>query len=144
LPTASFLSPQGELGLRRSVLGDVGGFDEGLTRAEDIDFSWRAWYAGYRVHFEPRAVVRITMRSDLTSLARTRFRGGMNEVRLYKRHRHSGMQPEPRGWVTSTWSWLARTAPRLVGDSAVRYEWSPPGETRRSARGLHPERVLFL
>lgn len=43
---------------RRSVLEDVGGFDEGYFMfAEDMDLCWRVGRAGWRVGFEPAAVV---------------------------------------------------------------------------------------
>jgi GT2 family glycosyltransferase/glycosyltransferase involved in cell wall biosynthesis len=135
----------GNLGLRRSLLSVLGGFDERLKRAEDIDFSWRAWYAGYRIHFQPRAVIRIAMRPGLSSLARTRFRGGMNEVLLYKRHRSKGMHREPRGWVVGTWKWLLRTAPRLRNEPSIRHEWIATG-AKRTGRliGSLRHRALFL
>jgi N-acetylglucosaminyl-diphospho-decaprenol L-rhamnosyltransferase len=43
---------------RRSVLEDVGGFDEGYFMfAEDMDLCWRIGRAGWKVGFEPAAVV---------------------------------------------------------------------------------------
>jgi N-acetylglucosaminyl-diphospho-decaprenol L-rhamnosyltransferase len=43
---------------RRSVLEDVGGFDEGYFMfAEDMDLCWRVGRAGWKVGFEPAAVV---------------------------------------------------------------------------------------
>lgn len=43
---------------RRSVLEDVGGFDEGYFMfAEDMDLCWRVGRAGWGVGFEPAAVV---------------------------------------------------------------------------------------
>ena len=38
---------------------ELGAFDDDyFAYLEDVDFGWRAWIAGYRVLFEPRAVVR--------------------------------------------------------------------------------------
>ena len=43
---------------RRSVLEDMGGFDEGYFMfAEDMDLCWRVGRAGWKVGFEPAAVV---------------------------------------------------------------------------------------
>jgi GT2 family glycosyltransferase len=44
---------------RRAPLVDLGGFDDDyFAYLEDVDFGWRSWIAGYRVLYEPRAVVR--------------------------------------------------------------------------------------
>jgi GT2 family glycosyltransferase len=44
---------------RRATLMDLGGFDDDyFAYLEDVDFGWRTWIAGFRVLFEPRAVVR--------------------------------------------------------------------------------------
>ena len=46
----------GNMGIRRSVIDEFGGFDE-TSPVPDIEFLFRAWSQGYRVHFTPRAVV---------------------------------------------------------------------------------------
>lgn len=72
------------LGLRRSVLEQVGLFDEGYAPAyfEDIDLLWRIGRAGYRVGYEPRATLvhheslslpDSLMRSALYNRGRLRF-----------------------------------------------------------------------
>lgn len=44
---------------RREQLLAIGGFDDDyFAYLEDVDFGWRSWLAGFRVLFEPRAVVR--------------------------------------------------------------------------------------
>lgn len=44
---------------RRAPLADLGAFDDDFfAYLEDVDFGWRSWICGYRVLFEPRAVVR--------------------------------------------------------------------------------------
>lgn len=44
---------------RRQLLTKIGGFDDDyFAYLEDVDFGWRAWIAGYRVTYEPGAVVR--------------------------------------------------------------------------------------
>ncbi|MFZ2492343.1 MAG: glycosyltransferase family 2 protein [Thermoanaerobaculia bacterium] len=51
---------------RRRPLMELGGFDDDyFAYLEDVDFGWRSWIAGYRVVFEPDAVVRHA--SSLTS-----------------------------------------------------------------------------
>ena len=44
---------------RRAPLMELGAFDDDyFAYLEDVDFGWRSWIAGYRVLFEPRALVR--------------------------------------------------------------------------------------
>jgi hypothetical protein len=44
---------------RRAPLADLGGFDDDyFAYLEDVDFGWRSWLSGFRVLYEPRAVVR--------------------------------------------------------------------------------------
>jgi GT2 family glycosyltransferase len=44
---------------RRAALQMLGAFDDDFfAYLEDVDFGWRTWIAGYRVLFEPAAVVR--------------------------------------------------------------------------------------
>ena len=51
---------------RRAMLAELGGFDDDyFAYLEDVDFGWRSWIAGFRVLFEPAAVVRHA--SSLTS-----------------------------------------------------------------------------
>ncbi|MGN6186607.1 MAG: glycosyltransferase family 2 protein [Thermoanaerobaculia bacterium] len=44
---------------RRRALLELGAFDDDyFAYLEDVDFGWRSWIAGYRVLYEPRAIVR--------------------------------------------------------------------------------------
>jgi GT2 family glycosyltransferase len=44
---------------RREPLMELGAFDDDyFAYLEDVDFGWRSWIAGYRVLFEPEALVR--------------------------------------------------------------------------------------
>jgi GT2 family glycosyltransferase len=44
---------------RRARLVELGGFDDDyFAYLEDVDFGWRSWLAGYRVLYEPAALVR--------------------------------------------------------------------------------------
>jgi GT2 family glycosyltransferase len=49
----------GNMIVRRAPLMELGAFDDDFfAYLEDVDFGWRAWIAGYRVLFEPAAIVR--------------------------------------------------------------------------------------
>ena len=53
----------GNLGIRRSLFLELGGFDENVLSLEDTDFSWRAQRAGVRLVFIPEVVVHVRLRS---------------------------------------------------------------------------------
>ncbi|HUP64626.1 MAG TPA: glycosyltransferase family 2 protein [Thermoanaerobaculia bacterium] len=56
----------GNMIARRAAWSALGGFDgDYFAYLEDVDFGWRAWLAGWRVAWEPAAVVR--HRSSATS-----------------------------------------------------------------------------
>ena len=63
---------------RRSVLTRVGGFDETIRQAggEDPDLSFRVRRAGYRLVYEPTAVVRHDYRESVLDFAKTFYRYG--------------------------------------------------------------------
>ena len=74
------------LAFRREVFDAVGGFDEGFAYGSDIDFTWRATDAGYRIRSAPDAVIRHdwgTWRRQL----RRHYLWGKARVRLYRKHR---------------------------------------------------------
>ena len=49
----------GNMIARRAAMMELGAFDDDyFAYLEDVDFGWRAWIAGLRILFEPRAVVR--------------------------------------------------------------------------------------
>jgi GT2 family glycosyltransferase len=70
---------------RRDVIERLGGFDEQLGFAEDIDFAWRARDAGLRIRFEPSAEVVHDWGTFGQDLSRA-FRYGVARVRLYRKH----------------------------------------------------------
>jgi glycosyltransferase involved in cell wall biosynthesis len=135
----------GNLGVRRSVAEELGGFDERLSRAEDIDWSWRAHYAGYRVGFVSHAVARYRMRPGMWDVTRTRFKGGCAEPYLYRRHSASGMPRDPLNEVLSTYRWLLETATKAARDTEFRYSWLAIG-AKRAGRvvGSLRHRTVFL
>jgi len=135
----------GNLGMRREVARLLAGFNEHLRRAEDIDWSWRAQYAGYQVHFEPRAVVYYRHSPDVLAVARKWFQSGLHEPLLYSRHRHRGMSPASRQEAVDAWRWILRNAPGAMTDPSLTNRWLA-NAARRSGRvvGSLRYRSLFL
>lgn len=135
----------GNLGVRREVALAVGAFDESLLRAEDIDWSWRAQYAGYDIWFEPSAVIHVRMTADLRALARTSFRAGVAEAGLYRLHRRHGMPADQREDVVEAWRSIVRGARLAWREPERRYRWTATA-ARRGGRlaGSLRHRVAFL
>ena len=71
---------------RRAVLEELGGFDEGFRRCEDVDLAYRMSQAGYRLAFAPEAVVYHHNEDDLAGLFRKGFAHGFHAVHALKRH----------------------------------------------------------
>ncbi len=75
-------------GYRRDVLLANDGFDTGFPEAsvEDQEFSFRLAERGYKMVFQPQAIVYHHHASDLQSYVRKKFRIGYWKVRLHARH----------------------------------------------------------
>ena len=117
-------APGGNIGMWREVFESLGGFDEELQRAEDIDFSWRASYLGVGVHWEPAAVLHRRLRTTLSGTFRAGYRGGVAEPGLYRRHRDRGMTAAPLDRVRDEYRWLLKSVPDVVAGRADRYHWA--------------------
>lgn len=79
------------MGIQRSVLEAVGGFDESWNAAgDDIDLSWRVQLAGFEIGYAEDAVVRYRHRSDLRSIFWRAHRFLLAESRLLRIYRDRG------------------------------------------------------
>lgn len=85
--------PMSNLGVRRAAFVGVGGVDEELTIGEDVDFCWRAQYAGYTFAIAPAACVYVRWRPTLRGHFHQGFSWGRGDVELLERHRAFGAQP---------------------------------------------------
>jgi glycosyltransferase involved in cell wall biosynthesis len=111
-------------GVWADVFERLGGFDEDAMAGEDIEFSWRAQLASYRVVWAPSAVVHYRLRSRVGSLARQHYGYGTSGPSLYRRFRGSGM-PRPRLAETlRRWAWLLCTWPAALWSERVRGRWA--------------------
>ncbi|WP_345752388.1 glycosyltransferase [Microbacterium rhizophilus] len=66
----------GNMGIRADVFAAVGGFDETLATAEDIDFSWRVQLAGHDLVGVPDAIVHVRKRAGLRAAMRQAYAKG--------------------------------------------------------------------
>jgi cellulose synthase/poly-beta-1,6-N-acetylglucosamine synthase-like glycosyltransferase len=81
--------PSLNLAIRRSVFAEVGGFDERYPRpsGEDADLTIRLRKLGYRLHFEPRAVViHSPLRNRLADLLRHGYYQGKYSTKMDPRY----------------------------------------------------------
>jgi glycosyltransferase involved in cell wall biosynthesis len=71
---------------RRSALERVGGFDEGMRRAQDWELNYRLRRSGGTVWFTPRMRVSYRPRSTVKALAKQYFRTGQWRREVVRRH----------------------------------------------------------
>jgi cellulose synthase/poly-beta-1,6-N-acetylglucosamine synthase-like glycosyltransferase len=69
----------------KKVLLDIGYYDENFEAGSDIDFSWRAIDAGYKILYNPRAVI-LDDWGNLKQEIKRAFRYGEARILLYKKH----------------------------------------------------------
>ena len=80
----------GNLGVKRSVFEMVGGFDETLTRCEDIALSWQLLRKGVPIGFEPSAILDYRIRSSVTKMLRQHYAYGIGMSEVLIRHGRPG------------------------------------------------------
>ena len=107
------------IGIRRELHDAIGGFDESLITAEDMDYCWLLQEAGAEIHFVPEAVTHYGMRPDLRGLWRQAYTYGQGNVAVYKKHRRLGMERAPHPWRRGIRAWLG------LGKRAL-FAWNKP------------------
>jgi len=102
------------LGAQRDLFEGVGGFDESLLYAEDIDFCWRAQlYGGAELVFVPDALLHVRHRSSLRQIFSQARQWSFAEWGLYLAYRPMGARFAPLRDRTMRWWKLTRHIPRL-------------------------------
>jgi cellulose synthase/poly-beta-1,6-N-acetylglucosamine synthase-like glycosyltransferase len=113
---------------RLDVLRAVGLFNEDFLRCSDVDLSYRLVQAGYRLVYEPRAVIYHRNERTPWGLMREGYQHGYHAVQLLRRHarfveqtskRSAPVAPGP--WPDRLWSGvfgLGRRIGRLHGSWA--------------------------
>jgi glycosyltransferase involved in cell wall biosynthesis len=128
----------------REAFEAVGGFSEDLDRSSDVDLSWRLQLAGYKLHFEPGAVVAKRDKAHLAEIWRQEVAWGAADVELYLRFRDHGLRRS--SLLTTARSKISRVSSRPEVAAFenrrrwiahIAHEW---GRAKQSAR----RRALFL
>ncbi|MGC9220145.1 MAG: glycosyltransferase family 2 protein [Solirubrobacteraceae bacterium] len=81
--------------VRRAAFEQIGGYTEGIRTAEDTDFTWRLQEAGWRLGFNPDAVVAHAYRRTVRELGR-QWRSYAAGARWLS-ERYPDFKPDP-GW----------------------------------------------
>lgn len=122
--------PSTNLAYPRSILAEVGGFDEWFLTAEDIDLNLRAVLAGHRIVHRPTAIVYHRTRGSYFDFLRQAFWNGAGRKQLTLKHGTLWRHYRPFAMFrrkTTTWS-LVRLAVAMLG--YVGYKFF--GSTRRT------------
>jgi glycosyltransferase involved in cell wall biosynthesis len=116
-----------------------------VVGGSDVEFSWRAQFAGARLGFASEAVMRRRYPSSLGVLARKYFAYGAAGPLVYREFRAAGMPPSPVGEALRAWTWLLRTSPRAAYSREFRGRWVRIAAKRCGrAVGSLRERTLYL
>jgi mycofactocin system glycosyltransferase len=100
--TVSYV-PSAAIICRRSVLDEVGGFDETMKSGEDVDLCWRFIEAGARLRYEPIAMVAHEHRTQLREWFVRRAFYGESAAPLSVRHPGKTAPLVISGWTLVGW-----------------------------------------
>jgi hypothetical protein len=105
--------PGAALVVRRAAAGD--GFTPGMHVGEDVDFVWRLGAAGWRVRYEPAAVMGHQHRVRLRSWMARRADYGTSAAHLEELHPGSVRPLYASWWTLAAWGAALAVRPRWAG-----------------------------
>jgi len=112
-------------GVRREVWEALGGLDESVTHCEDLEFSMRAWKAGYEIFGAPDAFVHYRYRTTISALWNQGFNYGRQRPGIVRRLRELELATPSRfvGW--KSWIKLVFDLPTLAtATGRRRWAWT--------------------
>lgn len=131
--------------VRANVWRDIGGWDEDYRHCEDVDFSWRAQLAGFRLVFAPDAVMHYRHRDSLAGMARQIFGYAAAEARLFRTFRGKGVKRRRIGAVARSYVYPMTRLPYVLMTRRRRGMWlSVTMQTCGHLAGSWRYRVIFL
>lgn len=93
--------------IKRPVFEQVGGFDEELMAAEDLDFGFKAQLAGAKVKFLPDALLHYRMRSTPEAMKKQWYAYGFYTSLMMKKYSSSRVNQEYfRKWGNHLLGWI--------------------------------------
>jgi glycosyltransferase involved in cell wall biosynthesis len=116
-------APTSNLAMWADVYADLGGLNEEYPQAHDVELSWRAQLASYRLGFAPDAVVHYRYRTTLKGMAKQGYLSGIDIVRLYRDFRTKGLQVDPPSKRAKRWARMLAGAPLALVSPRRRAPW---------------------
>lgn len=120
--------PSSNLAYKKSVLQEIGGFDEWMITAEDIDLNLRAVLAGHKIVFRTNAIIYHRTRDSYFDFLRQAFWNGVGRKQLTLKHGSLWGSYKPMEMLrqrVSFWS-VIRLGVALLGYGAAKVFGTPP------------------
>ncbi len=111
------------LGAWRSVLEEIGGWDEAYRTCTDVSLCWRAQLRSFKLCLARDAVVRYRLRDSMTGVVRQAFGAGRGEAQLFREFRRHGVRRSGTREVARFWAGMIRRLPKAVASRARRGSW---------------------
>jgi GT2 family glycosyltransferase len=112
------------VGVTRECFEAIGGWrEEYVCGGDDIDFSWRAQQAGFRLGMAPGAVIDYRYRAGLRALYRQFVGYGLADPLMYVNHRANGMPPSDPKVALRAWMRLVARSPLVLTTRRRRGLW---------------------
>ncbi len=108
------------MGFRREMLADLGGFDESFMIACDVEIAIRAWRAGVELGWQPGALVHYRLRDSLPALYRQARAYSASRPRIRQLLPEKVDHADERRARVRRAAWLARHLPT----NTRRQEWA--------------------
>jgi len=136
--------PGGNCGMWTSVARAVLWDESFAYGSSDIEFSWRASLASYRLGVAPQALLRMRQRTGLFALARQWYLFGKSDAQLFRCFGHAGMPRSSASTAFSEIAWLVAHLPDLARSAVPRRKWVTLAARRAGrAAGSITYRVFF-
>ena len=129
------------MGIRRELFNEVGGFDESLVRGEDIALSWLLLRRGLALGYSPKAVVYYRHRAGMRAMVSQHFHYGRGMSQVLVRYPRPGggsrgglLRPNKQPVARRSWMHYLRRGSLAAGRAAGLIEETVRRLRRRTRR----------